>query len=177
MTNQSNAAPIDLDRMEEFIASELEYAHYLRVKPLLAEIGKLRTRDAAATDLLRGWSVYRGSRELIAQTRTFLGDAPSSEPNEQPMSGFMSDERSGIVPDPNYKTRFKVGERILPDSHLYRWRPTATVTEITHRGFKYRYDEKIVLGPRHGWYQEGESFTDDGWDLAADQSPSLRTNE
>ena len=39
--------PVDLDRMEVFIASELEYAHYQRVKPMLAELRQLRVACSA----------------------------------------------------------------------------------------------------------------------------------
>lgn len=38
----SEEQQVDLDQMEVFIASELEHAHYLRVKPMLAEIRRLR---------------------------------------------------------------------------------------------------------------------------------------
>lgn len=58
-------SPVDLDRMEVFIASELEYEHYQRVKPMLAEIRELR---ATAPELLE---VLREARERM------LGNSPA----------------------------------------------------------------------------------------------------
>ena len=38
--------------------------------------------------------------------------------------------------------------------------PDATVTELTEKGFKYRYDSRVPIGPvRWGsWTKEGECF-------------------
>jgi hypothetical protein len=171
-----NKITLGLDPSTEF--SPLRSPDETTEKP----IGTQRYRMQASGYVVQQWadpkgdwvksSDYEALRQRFERACHRVTELESSavEPTSL-LSGFMSDERNGIVPDPNYRTRFKVGERILPTSALYKYYPRAIVTEITTRGFKYRYDEKIQLGPRFGWYQEGESFTDDGWDLAADQSP------
>lgn len=52
MSNISLNERVDLDQMEVFIASELEYAHYQRVKPMIAEIRQLRRLLDNATNEL-----------------------------------------------------------------------------------------------------------------------------
>lgn len=54
------------------------------------------------------------------------------------------------------KEDFKVGDRIL-DTYL---KISGEIIEITSRGFKYKLDERVNLGARIGWYQEGEVFED-----------------
>lgn len=60
-------------------------------------------------------------------------------------------------------TQFKVGDRVR---YPYNG-SVGTVTAITARGFNWRLDEPFQLGPRYGWYQEGESYTDEKWELAS----------
>jgi hypothetical protein len=58
---------------------------------------------------------------------------------------------------------FKVGDRVR--SKHSSW-PEATVTEITERGFKYRYDKLVVISPRLGSTTGGEAYREgfDGWE-------------
>jgi hypothetical protein len=58
-------------------------------------------------------------------------------------------------------TRFKVGDRLRSIHASYL--PTATVTEITERGFRYVLDKPVLISPRIGTQTGGESYTDDQW--------------
>lgn len=54
------------------------------------------------------------------------------------------------------KGGFQVGDRI---KETHKWYALATITEITERGFKYKFDEVQNIIPRLGIiWQEGECF-------------------
>ncbi len=59
-------------------------------------------------------------------------------------------------------SKFKVRDRVQ-DKHSGR---TATVIALTAQGFRYFFDERWELGPRHGFVDEGESFDDSHWEAA-----------
>lgn len=65
-------------------------------------------------------------------------------------------------------TKFKVGDRL---HCVVATRPPLTVTEITERGFKYRFDYPWVLGTRLGSSIEGESYDDSQWELEPTAPP------
>lgn len=50
----------------------------------------------------------------------------------------------------------KVGDR-LRDIHS-SFPVIVIVTALTERGFAYRAEQPVFLGPRHGWWQDGECF-------------------
>ncbi len=94
----------------------------------------------------------------------------------------MNDDPFGNVPPRTMECPFKVGDRIheiqfggistslgataerpFEDSYIWefdRARPDATVTELTERGFKYRYDERVPIGRAAWgtWTEGGECF-------------------
>jgi hypothetical protein len=57
-------------------------------------------------------------------------------------------------------TRFSVRDRVRN-----RQGHTALVIARTAHGFRYFLDGRWEFGPRHGWADEGESFTDEDWEL------------
>lgn len=59
-------------------------------------------------------------------------------------------------------TRFRIGQRVRNTRARHG---NAVVTAITERGFAYKLLQPHSYGPRHGWFQEGESFQDEGWEL------------
>lgn len=94
----------------------------------------------------------------------------------------MSDDPLADVPARTGECPFKVGDRIhevtftgvstslgasaeRPFTDSYTWeldstKPDATVTEITTRGFCYRYDERVPIGRAQWgtWTEGGECF-------------------
>lgn len=65
---------------------------------------------------------------------------------------------------------FKIGDRIK--SNRWEFQPTAIVTKITEKGFKYKLTKDYNLGSRIGYISkdnECESFTFDGWRLEEDK--------
>ncbi|MDB5975123.1 MAG: hypothetical protein JWR07_1883 [Nevskia sp.] len=65
-----------------------------------------------------------------------------------------------------------VGDRVR-NTYARHW-PNATVTELTAGGFKWRFDEPHSIGPRHGWFQEGEALTLDDWEPVPRGTPDPR---
>ncbi len=91
----------------------------------------------------------------------------------------MNDDPFANLPPRTMECPFKVGDRIrglraqygfghgpeYPVDARIEWeddtsRPDATVTELTERGFKYRYDERVPIGRAQWgtWTEGGEIF-------------------
>ncbi len=86
----------------------------------------------------------------------------------------MNDDPFDNLPPRTMECPFMVGDRIheLAPSYAWGWhkepgeneldlcKPDATVTELTDRGFKYRYDERVPIGRAQwgAWTEGGECF-------------------
>jgi len=119
--------------------------------------GRVGTKDKDQAEL-RGdvQAAINGMNYIIARTEE---GATAKKPATLPAVDAPSPAASGGAQDS--PSKFKVRDRVI---HIHDKR-TAIVTALTPRGFRYFLDERHHLGPRHGYTDEGEALTDDGWEL------------